>query len=92
MTTLFIVALSIILVFAVYTMAAPLALNLSRFAFAFHVPCPECTLEADVKVGAIRAAVGTAYGEGIKALRVRRCSLLPPGETCAGACLKQIAA
>ena len=92
MDTLLIVSATIVLVFAAYALLAPLAMNFGRFSQPFHVPCPECTVEADVEVKATRAALGAAYGLGNKALQVRRCSLLPKGETCDGACLDRIAA
>jgi hypothetical protein len=90
MTTLFIVFGSIVLVFALYTLVAPLALNLSRFMGRIRLACPHRDAEANVKVGATQAALTTAYG--MPRLRLRNCSLLRAGESCDEACLKGLPA
>lgn len=90
MTTLFAVLGAILLVFATYTVTAPLALNAGRFLGRFHLSCPNRGQAADVTLHATRAALSSAYG--IPRLAKRRCSLLGPGETCNEACLRELTA
>jgi hypothetical protein len=89
MTTLLIVFASILSVFALYSVLAPLALNIGRFRGGFRLNCPNGGRSADVKLHAGRAALSTAYGD--PQLRMRRCSLQRPGEWCDEACLKGVA-
>ena len=90
MITLLIVFASILSVFALYSVLAPLALNVGRFRGGFQLTCPNGARPADVQVRAGRAALSTAYGD--PQLRLRRCSLQRPGEWCNEACLKGLQA
>lgn len=90
MTTFLIVSASILLVFATYALIAPVALNYGRFGGGFEVKCPSRLQPADVRVAASRAAITSAYGS--PSLRLRRCTLLRPGESCDEACLKGLSA
>lgn len=90
MTTLFAVLGAILLVFAAYTVAAPLVFNAQRFLGRFQVTCPSRGQGAEVKLRAVRAALSSAYGA--PRLAKRRCSLLGAGETCNEACLRSLTA
>jgi len=90
MVMLSIVLMAIVMVFAAFTLFAPLALNYGRFHTGFCLHCPERDTGAVVEVNAASAALSSAYGG--RNLRLRRCNLLAPGEVCRQACLKGIAA
>jgi hypothetical protein len=90
MSTLIVVLSSVLLVFALYAIVAPLALNYARFAHRFKLPCPERHVNAAVEVKATGAALTSAYGGS--RVHMRRCSLLLPGEGCNEECLKGLAA
>jgi hypothetical protein len=90
MGTLVLVLASILVVFALYAIVSPLALNYARFASRFRLPCPERHVDASVEVKAAGAALTSAYG-GAR-VHMRRCSLLLPGEGCNEECLKGFAA
>lgn len=77
---------SILVVFASYTVLAPLVMNYGRFAGFFRLPCPERHTDARVEVNAAGAAISSAYGG--RNLHVAHCSLLDRGAVCDGACLK----
>lgn len=89
MSTLAMVLGSVLLVFAVYAIVAPFALNYGRFTRPFRLPCPERHLNASVEVKATGAAISSAYGGRV---RLRKCSLLSPGQGCDEACLKGLTA
>ena len=86
MTTLWSVLIAVAVVFATYTLVAPLLLNRGRFSKGFRVMCPERNLFARVAAKASGAALASAYGA--KRLPVRSCDLLKSGEKCDGVCLK----
>jgi len=90
MGTLILVLGSVLLVFALYSVLAPVALNYSRFTRPFRLPCPERHMNAAVEVKASSAALSSAYGGS--RVHMRRCSLLLPGQGCDEACLKDLAA
>ena len=90
MVTLSVVLMAIVLVFAAYTLLAPLVLNYGRFDNGFALHCPERHEGAVVEVNAAGAALSSAYG--MRNLRLRRCNLLAPGEVCRQDCMKDIAA
>lgn len=88
MATLGIVLAAVIVVFAVYTVFAPLALNYGRVGRCLYLTCPEKHNPAAVKVNAASAALFSAYG--LRRLRMRKCSLLERGQVCDAACLKAV--
>jgi hypothetical protein len=90
MMILSVVLMTVLVVFATYTVLAPLALNLGRFDCGFALHCPERQEGAVVEVRAAGAALSSAYGE--PSLKLRRCSLLAPGKACRQECLKGITA
>jgi hypothetical protein len=86
MGTMVVVLASILLVFALYAIVAPIALNYARFASRFRLPCPERHVDAAVQLKATGAALSSAYGGSH--VRMSRCSLLLPGEGCNEECLR----
>ena len=88
MLTLGVVMMVLAMVFVVYTVLAPLALNYGRFGNGFRLACPERNIHAQVDVNASGAALASAYG--VRRLNLRKCSLLSPGEVCDEACLKGV--
>jgi len=89
MVTLGIVLAAVIVVFALYTVFAPLALNYGRFGSGLHLKCPVMHDGATVRVNAVGAALFSAYG--LRRLRMRKCNLLERGQVCEAACLKGVA-
>jgi hypothetical protein len=90
MMILSVVLMTVLVVFATYTVLAPLVLNFGRFDCGFALHCPDRQEGAVVEVRAAGAAISSAYGE--PSLKLRHCSLLGPGEVCQQACLQGIAA
>jgi hypothetical protein len=90
MVSFMMVFAAILLIFATYTLLAPLALNAGRFLGRFRLTCPNRSEHAEVQVHAARAALSAAYGT--PDLGLRHCSLLRPGDTCNEGCLKGLAA
>lgn len=90
MGTLVLVLAAIVVVFALYAIVAPIALNYARFTSRFRLPCPERHVDAAVEIKATSAALTSAYGGSH--VHMRRCSLLLPGQGCNEECLKGFAA
>ncbi len=88
MTTALIVLVSVLGVFVVYLLVAPLVMNSGRFSRAYAVHCPVRQEQAHVRVGSWVAGLSSAYGAPL--LVLGRCSLLEPGQTCAEGCLKTL--
>ena len=85
MTTSLWIILVVLGVFAIYTLAAPLAFNISRFLGRSWLFCPDRREYAQVRVNAVGGALSSAYGH--PNLSVRGCSIRHPGETCDEKCL-----
>jgi hypothetical protein len=90
MTTLLLVSASILLVFVLYTVLAPVALNIGRFSGVLRLNCPNREESAEVRIHAGQAALSSAYG--MPQFHQRGCSLLGAGENCDEACLKGLQA
>ena len=86
MTTILMLTAAILAVFMGYALLAPLALNLHRFIKRNWIYCPVHESYGSLKLNAIGASLGSAYGFGN--VHVRKCSLLEKGHKCEEACLK----
>ena len=85
MTTLLTVFAAVIAVFLATVLIAPTVVNLPRFLGRFRLECPHSHVFGEVKLNRFGAALTSAYG--ILRLRVRRCTLLAPGEKCDEGCV-----
>ena len=78
----------ILAIFLGYTVLAPTILNLPRFFGTYRLACPHYKAPAELKINSFQAALTAGYG--LPWLRVRRCNLLAPNETCDEDCLKDV--
>jgi hypothetical protein len=88
MTTTLSLILSVLGIFALYALVAPIALNVGRYVGRNWLFCPEHQEYARVGVRPLGAALGVAYGA--RSLSVRRCTLLGRGQTCDAQCLSGV--
>ena len=88
MITISLVFGSILIVFAAYTLLAPLLTNYGQFGNGFQLTCPDRNSRAQVDVNSVTAAIAKAYG--VRRVFVRKCSLLKPGDVCDEGCLRNL--
>lgn len=87
MTTLLIVFAGILVVFLGYTLVAPTLAFLPQFLSPIDVHCPYLKTSGRVRLKAMRAALGSAYG--FRNLHVRACTLLGRRVNCDEGCLEE---
>ena len=87
MTTLLMVFAGILAVFLGYTLVAPTLAFLPQYLRPIDVECPYLKTSGQVRLKAMQAALGSAYG--LRNLHVRACTLLGRRVKCDEACLKE---
>lgn len=78
----------ILAIFLAYSVLAPVAMNLGRFAGKRRLLCPNHKAYGVIRFKALRAALGVGYG--LPNPRVKKCSLRHRGEECDQACLRNV--
>lgn len=82
-----VILILVLVAFGLVYVGVPLCLDVFlRWRRPRMLACPERRIAAEVEVDALHAALTTPFGGPRH--RIRHCSLLSPGERCAGTCLE----